>query len=124
MGNEHDPEVLNHSSVYNTRFPPYWHFVLSLPAVAYASSSPIDRARSCHVVESEPFEQLHISAAKRPAVSDSGQTRIVRLIYFLPNDRSFNPDVVDSMKARIPRIQTFFSQQMQARGHGNKTFPV
>ncbi len=110
------------TSVLQFSFSALLAFVLSLPVAAYASSSPIDRARSCHVVESEPFEQLHISAAKRPAASDSGQTRIVRLIYFLPNDRSFNPDVADTMKARIHRIQTFFSQQMQAHGHGNKTF--
>ena len=110
------------TSVLQYSFPTLLAVVLSLPAAAYASSSVIDRARSCHVVESEPFEQLHISASKRPAVSDSGQTRIARLIYFLPNDRSFNPDVADTMKARIPRIQTFFSQQMQAHGHGNKTF--
>ncbi len=97
-------------------------FLISLSAAANASSAEIDWARSCHVVESEPFEQLHISASKWPAVSDSGQTRSVRLIYFLSNDRTFNQDVVDTIKARIPRIQTFFSQQMQAHGHGNKTF--
>ena len=39
-------------------------------------------------------------------MSDSGETRTLRLIYFLPNDQTFNPDVVDSMKARIPRIRT------------------
>ena len=97
-------------------------FLLSLSAAAYAFSSEIDRARSCHVVESEPFEQLHISASKWPAVSDSGQTRSVRLIYFLPNDRTFNQDVVDTIKARIPRIQTFFRNQMHANGNGNKNF--
>ena len=112
------------TSVLQFSFPALLAVVLSLPAAAYASSSEIERARSCHVAESEPIEQIHISASKWPAVSNSGQTRIVRLIYFLPNDRSFNPDVVDTMKARIPRIQTFFSQQMQARGHGNKTFQV
>ena len=96
------------TSVLQFSFPALLAVVLSLPAAAYASSSEIERARSCYVAESEPFEQLHISASKRPAASDSGQTRAVRLIYFLPNDRSFNPDVADTVKARIPRIQTFF----------------
>ena len=62
------------------------------------------------------------SAARRPAVSDSGLTRTLCLIYFLPNDRTFNPDVVDFMKARIPRIRTFFRDQMQSNGNGSKTF--
>ncbi|MCY3763432.1 MAG: M12 family metallo-peptidase [Gemmatimonadetes bacterium] len=30
--------------------------------------------------------------------------------------------MVDSIKARIPRIQAFFRDQMQAKGHGTKTF--
>ena len=46
----------------------------------------------------------------------------MQLIYFIPNDRTFDSDVVDTIKARIPRIQTFFRDQMQAHGHGNKTF--
>ena len=42
------------------------------------------------------------------------------MIYFLPNDRPFRQEVVDSMKVTIRQIQTFYIEQMQA--HGNKTF--
>ena len=98
--------------------------VLLLPASGHASPSPIDWARSCRPLDAEKLERDHTGspAAKSLTDSDAGQTRTVKLIYFLPNDRSFDSDVVDSIKARIPRIQTFFRDQMQARGYGNKTF--
>ena len=83
---------------------------------------PNDRTHSCRVFEFEQWERDGAGgpAAKRPA--DAGEPRTVRLIYFLPNDRSFNSDVVDSMQTRIRRIQTFYGQQMQAHGYGNRTF--
>ena len=49
---------------------------------------------------------------------------MVRLIYFLPNDRPFRPEVVQKMKDEIRNLQTFFGEQMQAHGHGNKTFRI
>ena len=44
------------------------------------------------------------------------------MIYFLPNDRPYQASVVDSMKTTIRQIQTFYSEQMQAHGYGEKTF--
>ena len=90
----------------------------------YGPTSENDWVHSCRPLDFEQWENDHRRgpAAKRLADSDAGETRTVRLIYFLPNDRSFNSEVVDSMKARIPRIQTSFRDQMQARGHGTKTF--
>ncbi len=109
-------------SVLHSAFLASLAFLLSLSAAAYASSSEIDRTHSCRVFESEQWERDGAGgpAAKRPA--DAGEPRTVRLIYFLPNDRSFNADVVDSMQTRIRRIQTFYGQQMQAHGYGNRTF--
>ena len=91
-------------------------------AAANESIPPNDRTHSCRVFEFEQWERDGAGgpAAKRPA--DAGEPRTVRLIYFLPNDRSFNADVVDSMQTRIRRIQTFYGQQMQAHGYGNRTF--
>ena len=90
---------------------------------AYASSPEFDWTHSCQAPDHEPLGHEMVSgpAAKRPAVSDSGETRTLRLVYFLPNDRTFNQDVVDTMKARIPRIRTFFRDQMQSNGNGSKT---
>ena len=64
-----------------------------------------------------------IYAATKHALNlNVGAPRTVRMIYFLPNDRSFRQEVVDSMKVTIRQIQTFYAEQMQARGHGRKTF--
>ena len=91
----------------------------------YASSPEFDWIRSCQAPEHEHFgHELALGpAAKRAAVSDSGQARGLRLIYFLPNDRTFSPDVVDSMKARIPGIRTFFLFA-DAYGSTNAKFDV
>ena len=51
-----------------------------------------------------------------------GEPRTVRMIYFLPNDRQYDAKVVQKMKDTIRTLQTFFAEQMQAHGHGNKTF--
>ena len=95
-----------------------------LPAAGHTSSSPTDRFHSCPPLDSRQLEVSHVPgpAPKRLASSDAGETPKVQLIYFIPNDRSYDSDVVDTIKARIPRIQTFFSQQMQANGFGNRTF--
>ena len=53
---------------------------------------------------------------------DIGEPRTVRMIYFLPNDLPFRADVVQKMKDEILKAQTFFAEQMQAHGYGNKTF--
>ena len=51
-----------------------------------------------------------------------GEPRTVRMFYFLPNDRSYNANVVQRMKAEIRNIQTFYAEQMEAYGYKNKTF--
>ena len=53
-----------------------------------------------------------------------GEPRTVRLFYFLPNDRPYRQEVVDDMKTGILEVQSFFSEQMAAHGHGNKTFQI
>jgi len=61
-------------------------------------------------------------AAGKPTGLDVGESRTVRMIYFLPNDRPFRTSVIDSMKTTIRQVQTFYAEQMQAHGLGNKTF--
>ena len=53
-----------------------------------------------------------------------GEPRTVRLFYFLPNDRPYRQEIVDDMKTGILEVQSFFSEQMAAHGHGNKTFQI
>ena len=64
----------------------------------------------------------HYVAQKQTFNLNVGEPRTVRMIYFLPNNRPFRQEVVDSMKVTIRQIQTFFAEQMQAHGYGNKTF--
>jgi len=51
-----------------------------------------------------------------------GQARVVRLIYFTPNDYQYRADVVQQMKDEIRTAQTFYAEQMKAHGYGQKTF--
>ena len=51
-----------------------------------------------------------------------GEPRTVRMIYFLPNDRPYRPEVVQNMKDMIRTLQTFFADQMETHGYGRKTF--
>ena len=53
-----------------------------------------------------------------------GQPRTVRMIYFLPNDRPYQAEVVQRMKDEIRTVQNFFADQMQAHGYGRRTFRI
>ena len=55
---------------------------------------------------------------------NAGEPRTVRMIYFLPNDRPFRAEAVQWIKDGIHTIQTFYGEQMQAHGSGDKTFSV
>ena len=59
-----------------------------------------------------------------PADLHVGESRPVRLIYFLPNDRPYRADVVQRMKDEILNIQTFYAEQMRVHGYGFTTFRV
>ena len=98
-------------------------FILSPLAVTHASSPPADSVHFCQLIDYEQWERDHPRpAGKRLANLDVGEPRTVRMIYFLPNDRPFRQEVVDSMKVAIRRVQTFYAEQMQAHGYGNRTF--
>ena len=95
-------------------------FLLSTLAVVHASPPLNDSVPFCLPIDFDRERQT--ASAKRLADLNVGAPRTVRLVYFLPNDRPFRVEVEDSMKASIRRIQTFFAEQMQAHGHGDKTF--
>ena len=46
----------------------------------------------------------------------------VHLVYFLPRDRSAQPDIETKLNALIKSTQQFYANQMQSHGYGNKTF--
>ena len=98
---------------------------LTPPAVAYASPSPADSAHFCQILDPEEWERERASlpAAKRTGLN-AGESRTVRLFYFLPNDRRYRPEVVEAMKTGILEVQSFYANQMAAHGYGNKTFQI
>ena len=50
------------------------------------------------------------------------QRDIVRLIYFLPSDRTAQPDIDSKIDTWIKAVQTFYADQMEEHGYGRKTF--
>ena len=93
------------------------------PPTAPASSPPADSIHFCAVDDYEQWRRDHPRpAAKRLADLNAGEPRTVRMIYFLPNDRPYRQEVVDSMKVVIRRVQTFYAEQMDAHGYGIRTF--
>ena len=47
---------------------------------------------------------------------------MVRIIYFLPRDRSPQPDIWAKLDGLIREVQTFYADQMERNGFGRKTF--
>ena len=47
---------------------------------------------------------------------------VVRLIYFLPNDREAQPDIDAILDTRIKKTQQYFADAMEKHGYGRKTF--
>ena len=96
--------------------------LMALSAV-HASTPPADSVHFCLPADPEQWQ----SDEPRPAgkwTSDlnAGEPRTVRLFYFLPNDRPYRTEVVDSMKSGILDLQSFFADQMEAHGYGRDTF--
>ena len=98
--------------------------LLCFSSVGYASPQPSNDVHFCLPLNLEDMRARDsIYAATKHALNlNVGAPRTVRMIYFLPNDRPFRQEVVDSMKVTIRQIQTFYAEQMQAHGYGNKTF--
>ncbi len=56
-----------------------------------------------------------------PSITTNG---MVRLVYFLPNDRPARPERVAAFREMIKETQQFFADEMQSHGFGRKTFSV
>ncbi len=98
--------------------------VLLCPAAVGSGSFPHpDGVHFCAVVDHEQWLREHpVPAGKRAAERIAATPGTVRMIYFLPNDRPFRQEVVDSMKVMIRDMQAFFGRQMAAHGYGYRTF--
>ena len=95
-----------------------------LSSISHASP-PISNEAHFHGVHDHEDMRVRDSlyvATKQALNLNVGEPRTVRMIYFLPNDRPFRQDVVDSMKTMMRRIQTFYADQMQAHGYEGMAF--
>ena len=75
----------------------------------------------CGVTEQQPDNRRY---ARSVANLDASEPRMVRLIYFLPNNQPYRAEVVERMKDQILNIQSFYMEQMDAHGYGKVTFRV
>ena len=100
--------------------------LFAFSSIGYASPQLSNDVHFCLPLNLEDTQARDsIYAATKHALNlNVGEPRTVRMIYFLPNDRPFRQEVVDSMKVTIRQIQTFYAEQMQAHGHGYRPFPV
>ena len=57
----------------------------------------------------------------RPSINANG---MVRLVYFLPNDRPARPDRMAALRQLIKEAQQFYADEMHRHGFGEKTFTV
>ena len=98
--------------------------LLYLSSIGHASPQPSADVHFRLPLDAEDMRTRDsIYAATKHALNlNVGEPRTVRMIYFLPNDRPFHQEVVDSMKVAIRQIQTFYAEQMQAHGHGYRIF--
>ena len=71
-----------------------------------------------------PFDRVCASYQPSPqnvrlAVEDPF---LVRLIYFLPSDRPYRPEVEQEINSLISEAQAFYAAQMELHGFGPRTF--
>ena len=65
--------------------------------------------------------EFNASDYEIPSITTNG---MVRLVYFLPNNRSVRPEKVAALRELIKDTQRFFADEMQSHGFGRKTFSV
>ena len=100
-------------------------FVLSPLEVVHALPTPADSVHFCQLIDFEQWRRDHPRpAGKRLAAMNKGEPRTVRMIYFLPSGLPYRASVVQKMKDKIIDVQTFFAEQLQAHGHGNRPFRI
>ncbi len=99
--------------------------LLSTLAVAHASSPPADGVPFCAPFDSEQWQRDRLRpAAKRLANPNVGEPRTVRLIYFLPKDRTPQQDIDATMDELIKNVQLSYEEMMEYHGFGARTFAL
>ncbi len=93
--------------------------VLSPLFAGYAYPQETGDVPFCEPIDLSQVQPKGFDAAGKRAFSlNTGDPRTVRVIYFVPNDRSFSITVEDSIKRAVRQVRTFFADQMKAHGFG------
>ena len=108
------------------------YFTCGTPNPAIATSHPLwgNGTHVCGAVDDQWNKRYSDQYPNRryarslAANLNVGNPRTVRLIYFLPNDRTYRADVVQRLKDGILTVQTLYAEWMGAHGYGDATFRV
>ena len=97
--------------------------LLCLPSVSSASSPPADSVSFCAPFDYEQWRRDHPRPAAKPLADlNVGEPLTVRLIYFLPSDRSPQQDIDAKMDEVMKNVQLSYEEVMEYHGFGRKTF--
>ena len=94
------------------------------PLTAHASTAPTpDSANFCAPIDYEQLRRDHPHpAAKRLAGLNVGVPLTVRMIYFLPSDRSPQQDIDAKLDEVMKNVQLSYEEVMEYHGFGKRTF--
>ena len=84
------------------------------------SSENVPFCRTIGLDQLKRDQTLH--AAKQQADMKLGELHTVRLVYFLPKDRSPQPNIDSEMDALIRNVQQSYAEQLENHGFGRRTF--
>ena len=99
--------------------------LLCLPSVSSASPPPADIVHFCVPFDYEQWRRDHPRPAAKPLADlNVGEPRTVRLIYFLPSDRSPQQDIDAKMDSLIKDVQQSYAEVMEYHGFGRRTFTL
>ena len=88
-----------------------------------AASSPPSGENGVHFCGFTEHQSDTRRYARSLANLDVGEPRMVRLIYFTPNDWPYRVDVVQKMKEDMHKIQAFYAEQMGGARLRGGNFP-
>ena len=93
--------------------------ILLLVFAGYAYPQETGDVPFCEPIDFSKAQTDGFDAAGKQGFNlNTGEPRTVRVIYFVPSDRSFSSTVEDSIKRAVRQVRAFFTDQMTAYGFG------
>lgn len=95
--------------------------VAILTSVSHAASPLPEGTHFCLPVDPAAVERLRKDSASKAALSNPGEPRTVRMIYYVPEGSTYRQEPIDAMKDAIQKVQAFYAEQILMHGFGLKT---